>query len=131
MVSNIKDLKHILEKYCYFYDSVLTEFLICFDENSKRKITIRFRCRCEDNSYVHIEICFGLVFAWSFQCNEKEVAEVVTEGFRFKQKDDKWFVDFGDDPDIDMEEPDWFQYSRKWIVGRELAISEIDVDKIG
>ncbi len=126
MICNSKTIQNILEKYCFFYDSVILFFHISFVE-SIRNIKIIVRCRGLDNQSIMVELCFNDVIAWAFSCNEKEAAEVITEGFRFMY-DGKWMVDFGDDPDLSMTDINWMDHSSKFIISRECSIFETNIE---
>lgn len=124
MICTSKNIKNIVEKYCFFYDSNILTFNILFVD-SIRNISIHVRCRNIDNESVVVEFFLKNVAAWMFSCTEEKIApEIVSEGFRFMYND-KWMIDFGDDPDLLISDVNWISLSNKFIIARELSISEI------
>lgn len=126
MICTSKNIKDLLGRYCFFFDAVILSFFIFFVE-STRNIKVQVRCRNVDNRSILVELYFRNVTAWAFSCGEKEAPEVVTEGFRFRY-DDKWKVDFGDDPDLPMTDIDWIDLSNKFIIAGECTITEKDIE---
>lgn len=118
-----ENIHSLLEKYCFFYDSVILVFNIMFTD-SVRNIKVDVKCRDSDKNEVILELLFKNVTAWKFSGCEKEAPEVVTEGFRFKY-DDGWSIDFGDDPDILLTDADWRDFSTKYITAEDCFLSEI------
>ena len=123
MIRNIHDLKSVMDRYCYFFDSLIVSILVSYSGSLSIEVTIR--CRDLNNQQKLVRLQFVDVQAWSFLSLRREASEVITEGIRFEQLDGEWLVDFGDDPDVDLKEESWTNDTSKWLIAKGLKISEL------
>lgn len=112
----------IFDSFCHFFDAVIASFLVSF--NGRTEITVNLYCRDVDNVRRLISLRFIEVQAWSFLASRHESSEVITEGIRFKFENDEWYFDFGDDPDVDLNEQDWTKMTTKWIIAKGIEFNE-------